>query len=277
MADNQNMLHRLYKKLLKFYPKEFREQLAESMEQTFNDRYSEMRNAQQGLLGFTAWTFAETTVGICREHLFLISPGAIMQTTFKTLGSSTLVSILLILPFLIMEIVNRRQFNEEFPFVLFFALWLNLFAVSAMLLPIVRARQTGSSDTANPVPIQGNTILTNPRSTALISIALILSPGILPLLDSLGWLSLDRLVNGPNPEVEYLPGLFITVGLILFPIAGGIVAGRPIVNTLREKGSLLAHPFHLLIVVVLSFLFAAGVVSLIVDQWPCFIGVPVCD
>jgi len=271
-----SMLH-IYKKLLKFYPKEFREQLAESMEQTFNDRYIEMRNAQQGLFSFTAWTFAETTVGIFREHLLLISPGDIMQTTFKTLGSSTLISLLLILPFMIMEVVNRRSFNEDFLSVLFFAMWLNLFAVSSILLPIVRGKWISNPDMANPVHTQKNTLLTNPKSAAMISVALFLAPGILPLLDSVGWLSLDRLINGPNPEVEYLPGLFITVSLILFPIAAGIIAGRPIVSTLRAGGSLFAHPINLIIVVFISSTFAIGFASFIIDQWPCFIGVPVCD
>jgi hypothetical protein len=277
MADNQNMLHSLYKKLLRFYLKDFREQLAESMEQTFNDHYLEMRNAQQGLFSFTTWTFAETTIGIFREHILLISPGEIMQTTLKTLGSSTLISLLLILPFMLIEVINRRNFNEDFPFVLFFALWLNLFAISSILLPIVRGKWMSNPDVANPVPAQKNTLLTNPKSTAMISVALILTLGILPLLDSLGWLSLDRLVNGPNPEVEYFPGLFITVGFILFPIAAGSIAGRPIVNTLRAGGSLFAHPINLIIVVFISSTFALGFASFIIDQWPCFIGVPVCD
>ena len=200
-----------------------------------------------------------------------------MLTILKPLGSSALLSFLLILPFMLMEVVNRRNFNEDFPFVLFFGLWLNLFAFSLILLPIVRGRRTGNQDLANPVPTHGNTLLTNPRSAALISVVLFLSPGILPLLDYVGWLSLDRLFNGPNPEVTYLPGMFMSLGLLLFPVTAGILAGGPIVRTLRAGGSLFAHPINLIIVVLISFLFAAGVVSLIVDQWPCFVGVPNCD
>ena len=200
-----------------------------------------------------------------------------MQSILKPLGSAVLISFLLILPFMVMEVVNRRNFNEDFPFMLFFVFWLNLFAVSLILLPIVRGRRTGNHDMANPVPVQKNTLLTNPRSTALISIALFLAPGILPLLDSVGWLSLDRLLNGPNPKVIYLPGMFLSLALVAFPITAGIIAGRPIVNTLRSGGSLFAHPINLIMVAVISFLCASGVVSLIVDQWPCFMGVPVCD
>jgi hypothetical protein len=200
-----------------------------------------------------------------------------MQTILKTLEPAVLVSLLLIFPFMIMEVVNRRNFNEDFPFMLFFVLCLNLFAISLILLPIVRARRTGNHEEANPVPKQGNTLLTNPRSAAMISVVLFLLPGILPLLDTVGWLSLDRLFNGPNSEVAYLPGQIISLSLILFPVAAGIISGRPIVRTLRAGGSLFAHPINLIIVLVISFLFAVGVVSLIVDQWPCFMGVPNCD
>ena len=274
---DQNTVCTLYKKLLTFYPGNFREQLGESMGQTFWDLWNEKQQSKQELFGFVLWTFIETAIGIFREHLVLISSGDVMQSMRKTIGSSALISVLLILPFMIMEVVNRRNFNEDFPIFLFFILWLNLFAVSLILLPILRARWTGNHDMANSALTQRDTLLTNPRSAAMISLALILSPGILPLLDSIGWLSLNRLFNGPNPDVAYLPGLFMSIGLILFPIAAGIIAGGPIVRTLRTGGSLFAHPLHLIIVVVISFLFAAGVISLMVDQWPCFIGVPNCD
>jgi hypothetical protein len=200
-----------------------------------------------------------------------------MQTILKTSGSSALISVLLILPFMIMEVVNRRNFNEDFPIMLFFVMWLNLFAISLILLPIVRGRRTGNHDMANPAPVQRNTFLTNPGSAAMISVALFLAPGILPLLNSVGWLSLDRLLNGPNPEVAYLPGQVMSLALILFPIAAGIIAGGPIVRTLRAGGSLFAHPINLIIVVFILFTFAIGLANFIIDQWPCFIGVPNCD
>ena len=275
--DDQQTARRLYKKLITLYPQGFKERLAESMEQTFQDLWNEKRQTKKELFGFVLWTFIETAMGIFREHLLLISPGDLMQTILKPLGSSALISLLLILPFMIMEVVNRRNFHEDFPFMLFFVLWLNLFAISLILLPIVRGRRTGNLDMANPVPTQGNTLLTNPRSALMISVVLFLFPVILSLLDSLGWLSLDRLFNGPNPEAAYLPGQIISLGLILFPVGAGIIAGRPIVRTLRAGGSLFALPLHLIIVGVIAFLFAAGLVGLIVDQWPCFIGVPNCD
>ena len=247
------------------------------MERTFQDLWNEKRQTKKELFGFVLWTFIETSIGICREHVVLISQGDIMQTIPKTIGSSALISLLIIFPFMVMEVVNRRNFNEDFPVMLFFVMWLNLFAFSLILLPIVLGQRTGNRGIASPVPTQENTLLTNPKSAAMISVALILAPGIRLLLNSVGWLSLDRLFNGPNPQVAYLPGQIMSLGLTLFPIAAGIIAGRPIVGTLRAGGRLFAHPFHLVIVIFLLSTFAIGFASFIIDQWPCFMGVSNCD
>ncbi len=282
MRADQKTVRALYRKLLAFYPQTFREQLGESMEQTFNDLYNEKRKTNQRLFGFVLWTFIETAMGIFRERLLLITEGDGMQIALKTLGWSGGISFILIVPFMIMEVVNRRYLSEDFPFALFFALWLNLFAVSLILLPIVQGRRAANPDMANSIPAQGNSLLTNPRSALMISLALILFIVILSLLDSLGWGSRERLLNGPTPEQLYVfgirvPSQFIVFVLFSLPVAAGIIAGGPIVRTLRAGGSLFAHPLHLIIVVLISFLFAAGVVGLIVDQWPCFMGVPNCD
>lgn len=277
MISEHGRVRTLYRKLLTLYPQTFKEQLGESMEQTFQDLWNEKRRTKRELFGFVLWMFLETVIGIMREHLLLISPGDIMQSMLKTIGSPALLSLLLIFPLMILEVVNRQSFAEDFPFMLFFVLWLNLFAIGLILLPILRGRRAVRLDMANPVPAQRNTLLANPRSALIVSIVLILTPFILSWMNSLGWAPLDRLLNGPNPEQPYFPGQAISLLLISMPIAAGIVARGPIVSTLRAGGSLFAHPLHLVIVVVISFLFAASVVGLIVDQWPCFMGVPNCD
>ena len=277
MTYEQSTVCTLYKKLLTFYPRNFREQLGESMEQTFRDLWNEKRQTKKELFGFILWTFIETIIGIFREHLLLISPGDIMRLIFANLGSSALISFLLILPFMIMEVVNRRNFNKDFPFMLFFLLWFNLFAISLILLPIVQARRIGNHDMAHPFPTQGNTLLTNPKSAAMISIALILSFAIVALLDYLRWAPLDYLINGPNPEQPYVPGLFIALVLFSIPVAAGFIARGPIVNTLRVGGSLFAHPINLIIVIVILASLAWSWGSWTIDQWPCFMGVPNCD
>lgn len=200
-----------------------------------------------------------------------------MRGMLKTLSSSALLGLLGIFPLMLMEVVNRRSLTEAFPFTLFFILWLNIFAISLVLLPIALGGQRASHHETEAAPPPSDPPLANPRLAALLSVALILTPAILPLLDSVGWLSLDRLFNGPNPEVAYLPGQILSLGLIVFPVAAGVIAGRPIVHTLRARGSLFAHPLHLLLVVGIAFLFGMGVIGLLVDQWPCFMGVPNCD
>ncbi|MEZ4860121.1 MAG: hypothetical protein R3C14_02380 [Caldilineaceae bacterium] len=60
-----------------------------------------------------------------------------MQTIAKTHGPSAFLSFLLILPFMIMQIVNRRNLNEGFPVMLFFGMWLTLFAICLILLSII--------------------------------------------------------------------------------------------------------------------------------------------
>ena len=271
MAHKQKAVQRLYGKLLSLYPRPFRDRLGESIQQTSDDLYHErQRQTAPGLFGFVLWLFLETAIGIFRERLLHMTQGDFMQTIAKTHGPSVLLSFLLILPFMLMEVVNRPTPQEEFPVMLFFGMWLTLLAICLILLPIVRVRWTGNPDLAHPVPAQGNTLLTNPKSTSILSLALILSFAILP--------ALRQLFIGPTPEQPYLLlDAIIGFGAIAFPIAAGIIASGPIVRTLRAGGSLFAHPLHLLIVVLISALLTLGFVFLIIDQWPCFMGVPNCD
>ena len=60
-------LSRWYARLLRLYPRQYRERMGESMQQTFNDLCRERRDAGEGLFGFVLWTFADTFVGILRE------------------------------------------------------------------------------------------------------------------------------------------------------------------------------------------------------------------
>jgi hypothetical protein len=58
---------------------------------------------------------------------------------------------MLVLPFMILEWVNRREFHEEFPLALFGILWLLPFIFIAILLPLVKDICTGARLLANPV------------------------------------------------------------------------------------------------------------------------------
>lgn len=58
---------RWYARLLRFYPRDYREQMLEPMQQTFNDLLRERAKAQQGLSAVAWWTFADTARGIIHE------------------------------------------------------------------------------------------------------------------------------------------------------------------------------------------------------------------
>jgi hypothetical protein len=60
---------RWYGRLLRLYPQTFRERFAEPMAQTFTDLCRERTDANRGLIGLAATTFAETSAGIIRENL----------------------------------------------------------------------------------------------------------------------------------------------------------------------------------------------------------------
>jgi hypothetical protein len=80
--NEQTPAHAFYKKLLRLYPREFRERLGESMEQTFNDLCNERKTqTEYRWSGFVLWIFVETAVGIVREHVLQITKGAAMKNT----------------------------------------------------------------------------------------------------------------------------------------------------------------------------------------------------
>ena len=59
----------LYAKLLRLYPKPYRERFGEGMEQTFNDLLRERVRTERGLFSIALWMFFETSAGIFRENV----------------------------------------------------------------------------------------------------------------------------------------------------------------------------------------------------------------
>jgi hypothetical protein len=88
-------LRTLYRKLLNLYPQRFKEQVGESMEQTFNDLYKE-RQAKPGWFSFVLWMFMETAVGIVREHVLSMTEGDSMKNTLPYPRAAVLISAILL-------------------------------------------------------------------------------------------------------------------------------------------------------------------------------------
>jgi hypothetical protein len=152
---DQNTVHALYKKLLSLYPRGFRERLGESMQQTFNDLYKE-RQAESAWFGFIMWTFAETGIGIFREHILLITKGATMKTIISNPRLAPVISfIFCVLPFMVLEWATRSDApRSDASLMLWIVMWFLSAVFIAILMPIVRSlRQAGNSILANPVSL----------------------------------------------------------------------------------------------------------------------------
>jgi len=74
-----------------------------------------------------------------------------MKNIFMNLRSSVIISSALVLPFIIMELVNRRNFNEGFPFPLFGFMWVLPILFILTLAPMVQTVRAGNSLIASPV------------------------------------------------------------------------------------------------------------------------------
>ena len=64
-----------------------------------------------------------------------------------------LLSLVFVLPFAVMELVNRRVFHESFPFSLFIMLWLLPFIFFLILTPILQRVREGRRPMENPVDL----------------------------------------------------------------------------------------------------------------------------
>ena len=216
----------------------------------------------------------------------------LMKNILTNLKLPAIISFLIVLPCMLLDVMfvivkrpNTFSLRNALDFVVLFGfLWLGLAAIILILMPIVRNMRAGSNNMANPVLAQGNAmkgLLTNPMSAAIISFILalpfviILSLLILNIKPHFG--PLESLLNSPDPDQPNVFGSLIVLGAFLLAVLACIIARAPIVRTMRAGGSLFAHPFNLtLAVVVLSFI-TRLVVGIMVDQYPCWIGVLNCD
>jgi hypothetical protein len=293
MAYDQNIVLAAYKKLLTLYPPGFRKQLGESMEQTFNDLCNERKQQPEGgLFGFVLWTFVETAIGIVQEHSLFIKEMNPMKNILTNLRSPAIISFLIILPFMFLEFMfvivkrlNTFSLRNALDFlVLFGFLWLGLASILLILMPIVRNIRAGNHLMASPGLPKGNAmtnLITNPKSAAIIGFILalpfvtLLSLLLLNIEPPLG--PLEPLLNNPNPDQPDVLGSLIALGAFLLAVLACLIARAPILRTMQAGGGLFAHPMNLILAVVILFFVTRLVGGIIVDQYPCFIGVSNCD
>ena len=147
--NQQAPAYALYKKLLRLYPREFRERLGESMEQTFHDLCREWnQQTESKWLGFVLWVFVETAAGIIREHMLLIKEGATMKNTVAIPRSAALISsILLAVAFIVAPLIylvgNLRDAMGPFSYAVADFLYGPVWAASLIALVFILRERIG--------------------------------------------------------------------------------------------------------------------------------------
>lgn len=97
MSDSHR-IRNFYRRLLALYPKEFREQLGESMMQTFDDLCDErLGSYARGKGRFLVSLFADTAFGIVREHFHAIKRAHVMRSILNSPSRAAALSVILAL------------------------------------------------------------------------------------------------------------------------------------------------------------------------------------
>ena len=66
-----------------------------------------------------------------------------MYAAFTNLGTPVLISLVTVLPFMVLEIVNRQNLPETFPFFLFGFLWIAMLLFILILRPLLKTFKNG--------------------------------------------------------------------------------------------------------------------------------------
>ena len=80
-----------------------------------------------------------------------------------------------------------------------------------------------------------------------------------------------------GPDQPNVVGSAIVLGAWLLSVVAFLVTVAPIVRDARAGRGITMHPVNLALASVILFFVGGFVVSFVVDQYPCWIGVPNCD
>jgi len=120
-------------------------------------------------------------------------------------------------------------------------------------------------------------LLIRPKSSAIISILLALPFAYLFLhfiLEiELRFEPLDPILEAQNNHL----GSWIVLGALVFLVIGLIVSVIPIARNFQEGGNLMANPINFAIAIALLVLIVSFFGLIVVNQYPCWIGVANCD
>jgi hypothetical protein len=249
----------LYKKLLMFYPKQFRDQFGASMEQTFRDICRDERGSH------AVYTFFDTGIAMLKEQAAILSARRIMNGLADNPRVTGIIGFLLVLPGVAM-------------------LSSLLLSIDPPLGPfkfIVEGPPDGPHLLGSLIAL--TIILILPTFGLLINMAsirrvlfaapnLILAAGV-GLAAVVPFMILE-MINGQEPYSNLPIPLFAILWLlpaaffaILMPMMRSLVAGND--TKLRPTTVVLTAA----VLVIIASMWA----GIVIDQMPCFLGLPNCD
>jgi hypothetical protein len=77
----------------------------------------------------------------------------------RNLITPAIISLVLLLPFTVLELVNRRRFSEGFPIALFALMWALTFSFIVILVPVMRGLREGDEEQTSPLALAPKVIL----------------------------------------------------------------------------------------------------------------------
>lgn len=125
-------------------------------------------------------------------------------------------------------------------------------------------------------------VISNNKSAAIIGFVLAMPLAILLLIEVSGIEPLHGFLvtltteGGDNPRLSTFGKIF-TLGVLLLLPLGFIISLMPIARNVRVGYGFTASPVNMLIAAALFIFIAILVITFVIDQYPCWIGVPNCD
>ncbi len=125
-------------------------------------------------------------------------------------------------------------------------------------------------------------IMLNHKSAALIGFLLAMPLAILLLIEISGIEPLHSFLvaltteAGNNPRLNTFGKIFMVGTLLLLPL-GFIISFAPVARNVRAGYGFTANPVNLLTAAALFTFISTLVTGFVIDQYPCWMGVPNCD
>ena len=124
-------------------------------------------------------------------------------------------------------------------------------------------------------------LTSNNRTSAIIGLLLAMPLAVLLMITVYDIAPLSGLYKTLTTEADGHringPGRAFEIGALLLLALGFIVTVVPFVRNVRSGSRSTASPINLLIVAALFIFIATLVIAFVIDQYPCWTGVPNCD